>query len=175
MLDKEQTLTIKRMRKVVVLGMGNLLLKDEGIGVHIAQTMQEMPSPDGIEMEVVDGGTLPDVIPLEGVDKLIVVDAVKGGGEPGTIYRFHPDDIRTEYGITTSLHQVTLLENLWMMERFGYKPNEVIIIGVEPADINSGLELSAGLQERISRIIDIVMNEVHAGPPDNPQKGEGSK
>ena len=168
-------LTTKHTRKVVVLGMGNQLLTDEGIGVHVAQTMQEMPSSDGIEMEVVDGGTLPDVIPLEGVDKLIVVDAVKGGGEPGTIYRFHPDDIRTEYGITTSLHQVTLLENLWMMERFGHKPNEVIIIGVEPADINSGLELSAGLQERISRIIDIVMNEVHAGPPDNPQKGEGSK
>ena len=175
MLDKEQTLTTKRMRKVVVLGMGNMLLKDEGIGVHIAQTMQELPSPDGIEMEVVDGGTLPDVIPLEGVDKLIVVDAVKGGGEPGTIYRFHPDDIRTEYGINTSLHQVTLLENLWMMERFGHKPEEVIIIGVEPADISAGLELSTGLQERVPLIIDTVMNEVRNGLPDIPQKGVESK
>lgn len=175
MLGEEQILATKRKHKVIVLGMGNLLLKDEGIGVHIAQAMQEMPSPEGIEMEVVDGGTLPDVVPLEGVNKLVVVDAVKGGGEPGTIYRFHPDDIRTEYGLATSLHQVSLLENLWMMERFGYKPEEVIIIGVEPADIRLGLELSAGLQERISQIIDIVMNEVHAGLPDNPQKGEGRK
>ncbi|MFC1914044.1 hydrogenase maturation protease [Chloroflexota bacterium] len=175
MLTEKQMLATKRTRKVVVLGMGNLLLKDEGIGVHVAQVMQEMPSPDGIEMEVVDGGTLPDIVPLDGVDKLIVVDAVKGGGEPGTIYRFHPEDIRTEYGIATSLHQVSLLENLWMMERFGHKPEEAVIVGVEPADISSGLELSAGIQERVSQIIDIVMNEVQAGLPDKPEKGEGSK
>ncbi|MFC1961440.1 hydrogenase maturation protease [Chloroflexota bacterium] len=168
-------LTAKKTRKVIVLGMGNLLLKDEGIGVHVVQTMQGTPSPTGIDMEVIDGGTLPDIVPLEGVDKLIVVDAVNGGGEAGTVYRFHPEDISIESGTATSLHQLSLIENLALMAQFGEIPEEVIIIGIEPQEIDSGLEPSAKLQKLMPRIIEIVMAEVRAEPPIEPEKGEESR
>ena len=164
--------TKNRTRKVIILGMGNLLLKDEGIGVHIAQALQEAPSPANVEMEVIDGGTLPDVFPLDGVDKLVVVDAVKGGSEPGAIYRFRPKDIRLENGIPTSLHQINLLENLWLMERFSHKPDDVVIIGIEPENMDWGLELSATLQKQIPRITQVVMEEVRTESPDKPEKGE---
>ena len=162
-----------RPPKIIVFGIGNLLLKDEGIGVHIAHVLQKIPSPSNVELEVIDGGTLSDAfLSLEEVDKLIVVDAVQTGGEPGEIYRFSPKDIRLDDGILTSVHQVSLLEYLWMVERFGDGPKNTVIIGIEPEDMSWGLELSAGLQQRIPQIIKVVLKEVELGHPDDSEKGE---
>jgi len=158
--------------KVAVVGVGNILLRDEGIGVHVARALQEAPSPDNVELEVIDGGTLPDVVLTLGeVDKLIVVDAVRTGGEPGEIYRFRPEDIKLGNRVLTSLHQISLLENLWLMERFSQKPGDVVIIGVEPEDMNWGLELSAKLQQRIPQIIRVVLEEAGSEYPRS-EKGE---
>ena len=159
--------------KVAVVGMGNLLLKDEGIGVHVAHALEGIPSPGNVELEVIDGGTLPDApLSLEEFDKLIVVDAVQAGGEPGAIYRFHLEDIRLDDGTFTSLHQISLLENLWLMEQFGQKPKNVVIVGVEPEDMNWGLDLSAKLQKRTPQIIKVVLEEIGLEYPDKPEKGE---
>ena len=156
--------------KVVVLGVGNELLKDEGIGVHIARSMQEIPLSGNVE--VVDGGTLPDAtLVFEGIDKLIVVDAVQAGGKAGAIYRFHPEDVEVDNRVLTSLHQISLLENLWLMEHFSQKPREVIIIGIEPEDMSSGLELSAKLQELVPQIIALVLKEAGIEHTVNLRKG----
>ena len=156
--------------EVVILGMGNELLKDEGIGVHVARLLQQEPSLG--DVEVVDGGTLPDA-PLvgEGVGKLIIVDAVQAGGEPGAIYRFHPEDVDVGGKTLTSLHQISLLEDLWLIEHFGQKPKEVIIIGIEPEDMSSGLELSAKLQKQVPQIIDLVLKEAGMEHTVNLRKG----
>ena len=78
MLSRKQIVTTTHIPRVVVLGLGNLLLRDEGIGVHVAQALQDVPSPDKVALEVIDGGTLSDVpLSFEEVDKLIVVDAVQ--------------------------------------------------------------------------------------------------
>jgi hydrogenase maturation protease len=165
--------TTSHIPRVAVLGVGNLLLKDEGIGVHVAHTMQEMPAPSNVELEVIDGGTLPDAsLSCGEVDKLIIVDAVQAGGEPGAIYRFNSQDVKLDNRVLTSLHQVNLLENLWLMERFGQKPGEVVIIGVEPEDMSWGLELSAKLQQRIPQIIKVTLEEVVSDYPDNSEKGD---
>ena len=159
--------------KIVVMGMGNLLLRDEGIGVHIAHAMQKTPPPANMELEIVDGGTLPDApFTFENIDKLIIVDAVETGGEPGAIYRFRPEDLGLNSEALTSLHQISLLENLWLMERFTQRPREVVIIGVEPEDMNWGLELSATLQQKIPQIIKVVMDEVGSDYSYKAEKGE---
>ena len=159
-------------RKIAVLGMGNMLLRDEGIGVHVAHALQGTPSPDKVELEVIDGGTLPDApLSFAEVDKLIVVDAVQAGGEPGTIYQFRPEDIGLDGRTLTSLHQISLLDNLWLMERFGQKPKDVVIIGIEPEDMDWGLELSSKLQQRVPQIIEVVLAEIGLGYLDKPAKG----
>lgn len=159
--------------KAVVLGMGNMLLKDEGIGVHVAHALQEAPLPGNMELEILDGGTLPDMVAAIGeVDKLVIVDAVKGGDEPGAIYRFRPEDIRMGNEMLTSLHQMNLLEELWLTERFGQKPGEVVIIGVEPEDMSLGLELSEKLQQRVPQIIKIVLAELESDYADDSKKGD---
>lgn len=154
-----------RNKPKVVVGMGNLLLKDEGIGVHVAHALERAPSPSDVELQVVDGGTSPHILPLvEGVDKLIIVDAAKGGGEPGAIYRFGPEAINMEDEGITSVHQIGLLETLRIMKSLGREPKEIVIIGVEPKEIDYGLELSPELEKRIPDITAMVLKEIAANP-----------
>lgn len=148
-------------KKVAVVGVGNVLLKDEGIGVHVARALREKFGTDRADIEIIDGGTSPDVfLLLEGVRKLILVDAVKGGGNPGSIYRFHPDDIIPEGKYVISAHQVGLLEGLRMLEYSGFKPESIVIIGVEPKEIDWGLELTTELSEKLPEILKVVMAEL---------------
>jgi hydrogenase maturation protease len=145
----------------VIVGVGNVLLKDEGIGVHVARTLQEagFASPDG-DVEVVDGGTSPEALDsAEGADKLIIVDAAVGGCEPGTIYRFRPDDVSAEPRLLTSLHDLSLLDSLRMMQALGNPPRETVIIAVEPAEVDWGLELTPTLRKKLPELVRRVMEE----------------
>jgi len=149
------------MKKTVVLGTGNELFKDEGVGVHVARILQTKLPTSINDVEVIDSGTSPDIWSLiDGADKLIIVDAVRGGCEPGTIYRFTPQQIVAETGIITSVHQMGILENLSLIELVGSKPGETIIIGVEPSELEPGLELSPELQKRMPKIIQTVLEEI---------------
>jgi hydrogenase maturation protease len=148
-------------KRVVIVGVGNVLLKDEGIGVHVVRALQEMrlASPDG-DVEVVDGGTsLGALDRAEGADKLIIVDAACGGGEPGTIYRFTPDEVSGGPKLLTSLHDLTLFDSLRMMESVGNPPRETVIIGVEPAEVDWGLELTPALREKLPDVVRRVVEE----------------
>ena len=147
--------------RVVVLGVGNLLLSDEGVGVHVENKLMEMDLPP--EVDVVEGGTdgfrLMNVV--TGAARLIVVDAVKGGGPPGSIYRFGIKDAPTypdEY--KTSVHQIGILEVVHLSELVGEAP-ETTIIGVEPKSLDMGMELSPEVKAKLSRIIELVLEEVN--------------
>ena len=148
-----------------VLGIGNVLLRDEGVGCHVVHALEGISLPD---VKLIDGGTCPDVLHfLEDADKLVIVDAVKGGGKPGQIYRFHLEDITLEQKPFLSLHDVGLVDSLMLM-RLWHNISETVIIGVEPREINWGLELSPELQEKMPRIIDAILSELNNTNP----KGE---
>jgi len=151
--------------RLAVIGMGNLLLKDEGIGVHIARALQQIDIPHGIK--IIDGGTSPDLpYYLKDVDKLIIIDAVKAGDKPGTVYRFHPHDVNIESEGVISVHELSLEQSLKTMSLMGSEPKEVVIIGIEPKEIDWGTELSAELQQKIPEIVNIVLNEIGPRLPD---------
>ena len=151
--------------RITVVGVGNLLLRDEGIGVHIAHALQQIDIPHNVK--IVDGGTSPDLpYYLENVDKLIIIDAVKTGGQPGTIYRFHPHDMDIESEGSISLHELGLEQSLRMMRLTGTEPKETVIIGIEPKEIDWGTELSAELQQKIPEIINAVLKEISPQLPD---------
>jgi len=153
--------------KVAIVGIGNVLLKDEGIGVYLAQQLQKMTPPEGIDMEVIDGGTFPDILlTLKGVDKLIIIDAAKGGGEPGTVYRFHPKDVSKGTQGIISLHQMGLPQTIKLMEHWGIKPHKTVIFGIEPKEIDWGLEPSLELKGKAPQIIQWIMEEVRATKQD---------
>jgi len=145
------------------MGVGNLLLKDEGLGVHVAQMLMERRFAGDIDLEIIDGGVSSDAfLTMKDVDKLIVVDAVLGGCDPGAVYRFNPDNIQLENEIEVSVHQWGLLEGIRIMELAGNKPSEVVIIGVEPKTVEWGMELSPEIKKKIPEIIELVISEIYS-------------
>lgn len=151
---------IERADKVVVLGVGNLLLTDEGVGVHLIQKLREMEIGEGVEL--VDGGTsLLDFIPQrEDVSKLIIVDAIKLGGKPGTTYKIYVDDslLKGAKGMI-SLHQLGVVETLAIAQKMGKLPHTVII-GIEPKEIGYGLELSQEIEREMGKMVNLILEEV---------------
>jgi hydrogenase maturation protease len=143
---------------LVIVGVGNILLQDEGVGIHLIQALKEVSPLQGDHVELIDAGTV--LPPLPGnLDKLIIVDAAQGGGEPGTIYRLSPDEIDNSDAPIISPHQLSLGESLRLTELENDKPKEVIIFGVEPKTIDWGLELSPELKEKIPQLIGLVLQE----------------
>ncbi len=149
----------KPLPRIVVIGVGNLLLKDEGVGIHTLKALQEIDLPPDVKL--IDAGTAPDLIAYtEAGDRLIIVDAARAGGEPGTVYRFHPDDLASQSERAISLHELGVAENLRLMALTGREPGEIIIIGVEPKEIDWGMELTPELQRKIPEIVKIVLKEI---------------
>ncbi|UCH50448.1 MAG: HyaD/HybD family hydrogenase maturation endopeptidase [Chloroflexota bacterium] len=155
-----KTQTLRRSPVITVLGIGNLLLKDEGIGVHLVQKLAGMV--DSTKVNIIDAGTSPDLISLldGNIDKLILVDAVKAGHEPGTIYRFSPDKLDLDPTSHFSLHEIGVLDSLNTMSMLGRLPKSTVIIGIEPKTIDFGLELSPEVGEKLPKIIDLVLKEI---------------
>ncbi|NWG01426.1 MAG: HyaD/HybD family hydrogenase maturation endopeptidase [Syntrophaceae bacterium] len=146
--------------KIVILGVGNLLLSDEGVGVHVAHELMKMNLPP--EVSVVEGGTdgfgLLNII-ME-ANRLIVIDAVKGGAAPGSIYRFDIGEVRNcPSGFKTSVHQIGILEVLDLSELIGKTPYTTVI-GIEPKSLEMGMELSPEVNAKIPRVIKLIMHEL---------------
>ena len=145
--------------KTVILGIGNVLLGDEGVGVHVIQEMSNMDLPNGVEL--VDGGTstMDFLLYMEGAEKLIIIDAFKGGQKPGTIYRCTPEDLMAKEQRLMSLHDVGPIQTFRIAKILGYQTT-IVIIGVEPEAIDWGMELSPKIKERMTQIVHAVLKEV---------------
>lgn len=150
---------------VLVLGVGNILLSDEGAGVRAAEALQRMDLPGGVE--VLDGGTASMALldSLRDRDKVIIIDAVRGGGQPGTLYRFTPDDISARSEVMTSLHQLGVLDALSHMECLGQAPKTVVFYGIEPGDMGWGLDLTPGVGAAVPRVVEMVLDELNPPAP----------
>ena len=147
--------------KIAILGVGNILLKDEGIGVRVVQQLESGYSfPPNIAL--IDGGTAgPHLLDLfSDYDDIIIIDAVQGGEQPGTLYRFRPDQITSDSSMGLSIHQMGVMEVLSQARLLGKKPT-VTIIGIEPQDISAwGMELSPVIEQKIPELIARVLEEL---------------
>jgi len=133
---------------------------DEGVGVHVVRRLLARGLPPGIE--AVDGGTAGlDLLPiLRDADRVIIVDAVRAGGEAGSIYRFGPEELeRPRAHLSLSLHQLSLREVLQAAALLGIEP-EITIIGVEPKRLAPEMGLSEELEEALPRVIAAVQAEL---------------
>lgn len=146
---------------VMILGVGNILLSDEGFGVRVAEALDERYDfPDNVS--VIDGGVLG--INLMGImseaDQLIVVDVIRNGGQPGDLYRIDGEAIPERIRAKNSLHQIDFLESLTLCQALGKVP-ETVIVGVEPRDIETlSVDLTAATADRIDDGIQMVLAEL---------------
>lgn len=143
----------------LVIGCGNLLLKDEGVGVHFIQYLQDKGLPKDVEL--LDGGTAAfDLIDfIQKAEKVIIVDAVKAGGKPGEVYIFSPQDFQTDTFPQTSLHDITLRDVFQTLKLMEASPG-IRIIGIEPKEIGVGTELSPELKEKLPELCELVFKEL---------------
>jgi len=145
--------------RVIVAGVGNVLLRDEGVGVRVVEALRGTPLPEGVELMEV-GTALEALLALpEGVEKLVVVDAMRAGFKPGTVLRLKIEDLRP-LRAKVSLHEAGLPEILGLLWLSGRGPREVVVLGVEAKEVGFGEGLSPEVEARLPEIMAKVMEEV---------------
>lgn len=150
-----------RKRSRLIVGIGNLLLSDEGVGVHAVRCLAERELPP--DVEVLDGGTSgADLVDyLAGRAKVVVIDAAAGSGEPGTVYRCEGRDLMEQAG-ALSLHEFGLVDTLRMAEQLGCAPPCVVVLGVQPATMEPGMDLSSAVAAVLPAVLELALNEAIA-------------
>ena len=146
---------------VTILGVGNVILTDEGFGVHAAEYLDHHYTfPDNVQ--IVDGGTLGIELTqyVTGTNKLLVIDSINGGAEPGTVFRFHNDAIMEHFQDKLSAHEVGIQDVLALLTVTGHKIPEVIVIGAQPFDLEAGVGLSDGMQALLPQIVEQILKDL---------------
>jgi hydrogenase maturation protease len=147
------------MRKVLILGIGNILRGDDGLGVAIVKHIEEsgMALPRGVEL--LDGGTAGfDLLGLiDDYDKIVIVDALKTNDKPGSVYRFTPEhavETRAQY----SLHEVGIMEVIRTLKLMEHNP-EIEFVGVVPENISDlDINISQAVRESIPRAVEVILD-----------------
>jgi hydrogenase maturation protease len=145
---------------VLILGIGNILLRDEGAGCHVIEALGKMELPESVEL--LDGGTagadLVDFICDR--QKVIFIDAVQADVEPGSILRMTAADLDANPGQSVSLHEFGIVETLKAAEQLGCAPNEVVIFGVRPEQDSCGTELSEKVAAAVPKAAKLILDEL---------------
>ena len=145
---------------MAIIGVGNVLMGDDGVGVHVVERLREGSLPEGVELH--DAGTaIQDVLPqLTGCDRVIVVDAVQTGGAPGTVHAFDlgPEMIGSD-GAALSVHDMDLVAALRFQMVVGEPVPSVRILGVEPREVTLSLELSDEVRARLPEVAELALRE----------------
>lgn len=150
-------------KKIAVVGVGNILLGDEGLGVRAVEYLAQRSLPENIQ--IFDGGTaLLQLLPaLEGFDKIIIVDAVQAGQEPGAIYRFTLEELeaskKKEIGFMLSLHELDVPRAIALERLVSRLPEEIIFLGMEPARISESMELSEVVESKMEQLLRAIERE----------------
>jgi len=150
------------MKKLLVLGVGNILMMDEGAGVHaVHEFWKEKQNYDETKIDFIDGGTFTqDIFYLfETYQQILVLDIVRAGNEPGTIYSLDEDDLVKNEKQVLSLHDTDLLDSLDMAQMRGHRP-KLKIVGIEPGRIDWGTQMTPALVKAFPAFMEIARKHI---------------
>ena len=160
MLLKEKT--SKSHKNVIIVGVGNRLLGDEGVGLHVIDNLSQIPMPSNVD--VVDCGCdlLNLVSYLNEPQKIIIIDTIRAGGKPGKIYRFDYDELQITQAQMQSAHQIGPVDTLKLLKQVysALSHCEIIVIGIEPEAMELSNCLSEKVRESIAEVIKLVLAEI---------------
>ena len=146
--------------EITVLGVGNIVLRDEGFGVRVVEALQEKYEwPENVQL--LDGGTLGMELLrfVSGTKKLLVIDAV-AGDTPGKVYRFSGDGVSNHFNEKLSAHEIGIQDVLTVFKFGGHKMPETVVIGAVPENLDAGMELSNTLAARVPELCDMAVKEL---------------
>ncbi|KXB06849.1 hypothetical protein AKJ51_02705 [candidate division MSBL1 archaeon SCGC-AAA382A20] len=142
-----------------VIGVGSIFRGDDGIGVRLVQELRKREKPQDLKLVNASSEGLKVMHHLKNLDKVIIVDAVKFGGDPGEYIFFSPEEVDSlrKY---FSPHELGMLENIRLSKELGEAPEKVIIMGIEPDDTSFNQELSSKLKENFSRLAEELFEKI---------------
>jgi hydrogenase maturation protease len=149
--------------KTLVLGVGNTLMGDEGVGVHVIERLLAgYVVPE--EVQVLDGGVLGmDLLYyLEGIENLLLVDAVETHSEPGTIIRLENDEVPAFLSMKISPHQVGVPDMLAAAKFKDLYPKRLVLWGIQPEILDMGLELSPLIESKVDVLTGNLVDQLKA-------------
>lgn len=147
----------------LVLGMGNPILSDDGVGIYVAQRLRALPLPEGVEVRESEVAGLRLLELMRGHDKVLIVDALQSGREAGEVVRYEARDFAGGHRYS-SAHSIGFTTALELGRELGYDmPDDVTVFAVEAVDVETfGDELSPPVAEAAERVIEMVRAEVEA-------------
>lgn len=151
------------MKLTTVLGIGNILLRDEGFGVRVVEELtRRYRFPAAVQ--VLDGGTLGmDLLRfIAGSERLVIVDAIAGGGPPATFYRLAGEEVKAYFRDKVSLHELGIKDVLAVLAATDRPVAEVVVLGVEPASLDIGLDLTPEVAAAVEPVAAAVIAELAA-------------
>lgn len=147
--------------KAVVLGIGNIILTDEGVGVRAVEALQaKYRLPD--DVVAIDGGTssMELIEDLSNLDFLLVLDTIVAGKPPGTIVTLAGDEVPVFFRKKLSPHQISLADVLASLEFLGTVPKDITVIGVQPVSMELGMELTPTVAEQVPTVVELAAAEL---------------
>lgn len=146
----------------LVLGVGNQLLSDEGVGVHVVMRLIEKYEIPIEEVLVLDGGTLGmDLLYyLEGKDNLLIIDAVQAGIDPGGRIRLEGDEVPAFLSVKISPHQIGVPDMLIAAKLKDIYPQNVVLLGIQPESLDVSLDLSSTVASQVDGIVIDIVDEL---------------
>lgn len=148
---------------ILVLGIGNVLLTDEGIGVRALKELERRYTyPTNVEL--LDGGTagIELLRHIRNRDYLIIIDAMKCGQEPGTVFRVEGDEVPAAFRTRISPHQLGLSDLLAAAMLTDELPANLVLYGVEPESIDIGLDLTETVEANVDKLVGAVADELRS-------------
>jgi hydrogenase maturation protease len=149
-------------KAVIVIGLGNTLMSDEGIGVRVVQRLLDFAGEFPL-VDFVDAGTggMSILHLIRDKDKAIFIDCAKMGEELGSIRKFTPQEIKSTKALShQSLHEFDLIKIINIADKLGQYPAEIIIFGIEPQSVEPGCELSKTLTDRLDEYVTMICKEL---------------
>ena len=144
--------------RAVILGIGNTILSDEGVGVHAVTALeQQYRLPAGVE--AIDGGTagMELLEPLSDLDLLVVLDTIVAGKPPGTVIGLAGAEVQVFFRRKLSPHQIGLADVLASLELLGQLPKETLVFGVQPLSLELGMEMTPPVAARVPELVELAV------------------
>lgn len=146
---------------IAVFGIGNILLSDDGVGVHVLHKLTgDYKFPDSVDL--IDGGTKGlDLLPIfENRDRVLIIDAANFRKEPGTIDTVEGDNIPAFLSTKLSVHQIGLPDLLFAAKLKNVMPEEICLIGIQPKSMDTAAELSEVIGGQMDNLIEKVLQKL---------------
>lgn len=142
-----------------ILGVGNILRGDDGVGIKIVEELKEKSLPSNIKVLELGTGGLKIIHKLEEFERVLIIDSVKMNSEPGDFRFFSPSEVKF-LKKSDGTHGTSIMEIIKISENLGFSPDEITILGIQPKNQKLGTDLSDEVEEKIPKIIDSIFEKL---------------